>query len=94
MTPKPIDFAKVEELRKHMLVHTGDWAKLMGVSRMTYYKWVSGKAQMRPSKDTSIRVQIRCLLAVLTNGWPTPEDKGLDYDKRVAKLLALLDQPQ
>jgi DNA-binding XRE family transcriptional regulator len=43
MTPKPLDFRKVEALRKHMLLTTSDMSELLKVSRMTYYGWVKGK---------------------------------------------------
>ena len=94
MTHKPLDFVKVEELRVHMLMPVGGWAKILGVSRMTYYKWVTGKAQIRFAREITLRARIRQLLTVLADGWPTPEGRGLDPDSRVSKLLALLDQPQ
>lgn len=94
MTHNTLDFKKIEELRMHMLVPVGDWASLMGVSRMTYYKWVIGKAQIRSRKDAAVREQIRLLLGLVSRGWPSPEDKGLEPAQRVAKLLALLKQPQ
>ena len=37
-----IDFAKVEMLRRHMLLSVSDMAKVFGISRVTYYSWVRG----------------------------------------------------
>ena len=39
----PLNFKKVEALRKHMLLTTSNMAELLGISRMTYYGWVKGK---------------------------------------------------
>ena len=39
----PLDFKKVEALRKHMLLTTSNMAELFTISRMTYYGWVKGK---------------------------------------------------
>ena len=46
----PLDFKKVEALRKHMLLTTGNMAELLGVSRMTYYGWVKGN-KIRKNND-------------------------------------------
>lgn len=92
MTRKPLDFAKVEELRSHMLIPIGDWAKILGASRMAYYKWVVGKSKIRPTREDAVRLQVKRLLAAMAAGWPAPEIYGLDPSRRAAKLLALMDQ--
>jgi DNA-binding XRE family transcriptional regulator len=64
MMPKPpLDFSKVEALRKHMLLTTLDMSELLGVSRMTYYGWVRGK-KIRQSNDQSVRAMLRKLLEI------------------------------
>ncbi len=91
MTPKPIDFAKVEALRRHMLLTTTDMAKLLGVSRMTYYGWVRGKA-LRKSNDETVRTMLRRLLAVMTDhAWPMPEVIAAGQPQRFARLKQILD---
>ncbi len=94
MTHKPLDFPKVEELRKHMLINVEDWVKILGASRMTYYKWVTGTARPRPRRETVVRGKLKVLLTIMANGWPEPDIKGFDASTRAAKLLALIDQPQ
>jgi DNA-binding transcriptional regulator YiaG len=92
MTPKPIDFSKVEALRKHMLLTTSDMAELLGVSRMTYYGWVRGKV-LRKSNDEAVRVMLKRLLTVMTeHGWPTPEVIASDQPQRKQRLLEVLNQ--
>ena len=93
MTPKqPIDFTKVEALRKHMLLTTGDMAELLGVSRVTYYGWVRGKG-LRSKNDTVVRAMLKKLLVVLTDhGWPTPEVIAAEQKRRVELLRKALDQ--
>jgi transcriptional regulator with XRE-family HTH domain len=92
MTPKPtLDFTRVEALRKHMLLTTSDMAELLGVSRMTYYGWVRGKA-LRKSNDESVRTMLRKLLDVMTrHNWPTPEVIASDQKQRKERLIAVLN---
>jgi DNA-binding XRE family transcriptional regulator len=91
MTLKPpLDFGRVEALRKHMLLTTSDMAELLGVSRMTYYGWVKGKT-LRKSNDESVRVMLRRLLAVMRDhGWPMPEVIAADQKQRKERLVAIL----
>jgi excisionase family DNA binding protein len=92
MTPKPLDFTKVEALRKHMLLTTSDMAELLGVSRMTYYGWVKGKP-LRKSNDGTVRAMLKRLLAVMTeHAWPMPEVIAADRTQRMERLRALLNQ--
>ncbi len=92
MTPKPLDFTKVEALRKHMLLTTSDMSELLGVSRMTYYGWVKGKA-LRKSNDEAVRAMLKRLLAVMTDhGWPMPEVIAADQKQRKERLLEILNQ--
>jgi DNA-binding transcriptional regulator YiaG len=92
MTPKPLDFSKVEALRKHMLLTTSDMAELLGVSRMTYYGWVRGKP-LRKSSDEIVRGMLKRLLAVMTeHSWPMPEIIAADQKQRKERLVALLNQ--
>lgn len=91
MTPKPFDFSKVEALRRHMLLTTGDMASLFGVSRMTYYGWVKGRSMRRVNEDT-VRKMLKRLLTVMTDhGWPMPEVIAADQKQRVQRLLEILN---
>jgi DNA-binding XRE family transcriptional regulator len=89
-TPKPLDFAKIEVLRRHMLLNAADMAQILGVSRMTYYGWVRGKP-IRKKNIAVVKREVRKLLDVMANhSWPTPEIAGLTQKDRVTRLLALL----
>jgi DNA-binding transcriptional regulator YiaG len=92
MTPKqPLDFSKVEALRKHMLLTTVDMADLLGVSRMTYYGWVRGKP-LRKSSDDKVRQMLKWLLAVMTDhGWPQPEVIAMEQPQRKQRLDEILE---
>jgi len=92
MTPKPLDFSKVEALRKHMLLTTSDMSELLGVSRMTYYGWVKGKS-LRKANDEAVRAMLKRLLTVMTDhGWPPPEVIAADQKQRKERLLEILNQ--
>ena len=92
MTPEhtPIDFAKVEALRKHMILTTSDMARLFGVSRMTYYGWVRGKP-LRKSSDKEVRVVLKQLLSILVDDkWPTPDVIAMESVQRKERLDELM----
>lgn len=91
MTPNtPIDFTKVEALRKHMLLTTDNMASLFGVSRMTYYGWVKGKP-LRKSNDTTVRAMLKRLLSVMVEDkWPPPEVIAMEQPQRKERLDELL----
>jgi DNA-binding XRE family transcriptional regulator len=92
MTHKPLDFTKVEALRRHMLLTTTDMAGLLGVSRMTYYGWVKGTPP-RKTNDEAVRVMLKKLLGVMTeHNWPMPEVIAADQPQRLARLLEILDK--
>jgi DNA-binding transcriptional regulator YiaG len=93
MTPKPpLDFTRVEALRKHMLLTTQDMSELLGVSRMTYYGWVKGKP-IRKSNDEQVRSMLKRLLAIMTeHSWPMPEVIAADQKQRKERLVELLNQ--
>ena len=87
---KPLDFTKVEALRRHMLLSVRDVAIILGVSRMTYYGWVKGKP-LRKSNDAKVREKLRDLLDIMKEGWPQPEVIALESVKRRERILELLD---
>ena len=92
MTPNtpPIDFSKVEALRKHMLLTTNDMASLFGVSRMTYYGWVRGKV-LRKSNDGTVRAVLKKLLNIMVEDkWPTPDVIAMEQPQRKERLDVLL----
>lgn len=96
MTPKaprtPLDFRKVEALRRHMLLTISDFAGLLGVSRMTYYGWVRGQP-LRQANDEKVRVMLRRLLTTMTEHyWPTPEVIAATQAQRLELLKAVLEQ--
>lgn len=87
---KPLDFTKVEALRRHMLLSVRDIAMVLGVSRMTYYGWLKGKP-LRKSNDAKVREKLRDLLDIMKDGWPQPEVIALESVARRQRLLELLD---
>jgi hypothetical protein len=95
MMPKqPLDFTKVEALRKHMLMTTTDMASLLGTSRMTYYGWVRGKP-LRKSSDEYVRLMLKRLLAIMTDHqWPTPDVIAMEQPQRRQRLDELLETYQ
>lgn len=91
MTPNPpIDFVKVEALRKHMMLTTDNMARLFGVSRMTYYGWVKGKP-LRKANDGMVRTVLKRLLSIMVEDkWPTPDVIAMEQPQRKERLDELL----
>jgi len=89
--PSPLDFKKVEALRKHMLLTTSNMAELMEVSRMTYYGWVKGKP-LRKKNDDKVRDILRKLLIILNDGWPQPDVIALEQKLRFQRLLEIYNE--
>lgn len=85
-----LDFAKVETLRRHMLLSTSDMATLFGISRMTYYGWTRGKS-LRAKNELVVRRVLKQLLWVMTeHNWPTPEVIVANQKARLQHLKQLI----
>jgi len=90
MMPKPpLDFDKIEALRKHMLITRRDMASLFGVTRVTYHGWVKGRP-VRATNDQVVRKTLRQLLSVMSNGWPTPEVIAASSKQRMERLREVI----
>lgn len=90
----PVDFAKVDMLRKHMALSTSDMAKVFGVTRMTYYTWLRGGG-MKATTVPRVKSRLRGLLAVMKeHQWPSPDVLAMPSSNRIAHLLELLGQEQ
>lgn len=90
--PQPLDFAKIDWMRRRMLLSVGDIAHLFGVTRATYYGWLKG-TPLRKSNDEAVRDMLKRLLSLVTDhSWPTPEAMAADQKKRREMVIALLNQ--
>ena len=87
----PLNFKKVEALRKHMLLTTSNMAELLGVSRMPYSGWVKGKP-VRKKNDDKVRDILRKMLSILNDGWPQPEVIALEQKQRFERLLEIFKE--
>ena len=73
-----------------MLLTTDNMASLFGVSRMTYYGWVRGKA-LRKSNETTVKAVLKRLLNIMVEDkWPTPDVIAMEQPQRKERLDELL----
>jgi DNA-binding XRE family transcriptional regulator len=94
MNKQGIDFAKVEMVRRHMGLTVTNMAKLLGITRVTYYSWVRG-ASMRSTSVPKVKSCIKQLAGLIQDGsWPPPEIITMTAEQRITRLLELLGQEQ
>lgn len=87
---KPIDFQKVEALRRHMLLTVKDICMFFGVSRETYYNYMKG-SYPRLKQEEKLRSSIRELLYAMTeHSWPMPDVIAAMPRDRYAMLLKVV----
>lgn len=90
MPELPIDFEKVELVRERMALTVKDMCQLLGVSRVTYYKWVGGNP-IRSTNEKKVKDALRQLLPLLKTGaWPPPEATRWTSRQRLDAILEIL----
>jgi DNA-binding transcriptional regulator YiaG len=86
----PIRFAKIDALRTHMLLSVTDMARLLGVSRVTYYNWKSvGHLPERSSTYTK-KVLKELLRVMVEHEWPSPRVIAMTPEERLEELQKLI----
>lgn len=91
MTNPTLDFEKVELVRERMGLSILDMAKLLGVSRMTYYKWINGGGA-RATNEKRVKDALRMVLPLLKEGrWPLPNHKAMNSSQRLTALLEIFE---
>lgn len=88
--PKGVTFEKIDALRRHMLLTHTQMARLLGISRVTYYNW---KSVGHPAERTvtKTRAILKDLLRVMVeHAWPTPAVVAMDQDDRLIELQKLI----
>jgi len=87
---KPLDFVKIDALRRHMLLTHTQMAGLLGVSRVTYYNWKRGAqpSQLNVGKaKAALKEMMRVMVA---HQWPSPDVVAMDSTERVIALQRLM----
>jgi DNA-binding transcriptional regulator YiaG len=86
----PLKFAKIDALRVHMLLSVTDMARLLGVSRVTYYNWKSvGHLPERSSTYTK-KVLKELLRVMVEHEWPSPRVIAMTPEERLEELQKLI----
>lgn len=89
--PKGLDFAKVDALRRHMLLTVDSMVKLLGVSRVSYYNWVKGGKMRKPMQDHIRGVTRRLVVCVSQHNWPDDAVYVANQKQRLEMLQNLLE---
>jgi len=89
--PNAVDIELIEKLRLHMHLHRTQMARLCGVSKMSYMRWVNG-GSITKKKAEGVRTLVKQLVAVIQNhGFPSERSLEISYKRRFTVLLELLD---
>ena len=88
--PKAFDFAKVDALRKHMLLTVESMVILLGTTRVSYYNWL--KAGIKRKKTLEhVRKMVRSMVTLVSNDqWPNPAVYVANQPERLKMLQDLL----
>lgn len=88
---KQFDFAKVDALRKHMLLTVESMVTLLGTSRVSYYNWLKRGIKRKKSVEHTRKV-VRSLLTVVSqHNWPNDAVFVANQEQRLKMLQDLLE---
>lgn len=89
---KLIDFAKVDALRKHMLLTVESMTVLIGTSRVSYYNWLKHGIKRKKTSE-QVRKAVRTLLAVVAkNNWPNEATYVANQKERLEMLQEMIKE--
>ena len=87
---RTIPFARIDSLRRHMLLSVTDMVRLLGVSRVTYYNWKTA-GQLPPRGGTYTKKVLKELLRVIVeHEWPSPTVIAMTPEERLEELQKLI----
>ncbi len=87
---KPIDFNKIDALRKHMLLTVDSIVKLYGVTRVSYYGWLKGGGMHKTTAAKIRRITRKLVACVSMHNWPNPAVFQASQSERLKMLEELL----
>jgi len=87
---KYIDFNQIDSIRKRMLLSVDSLATLFGITRVTYYNWMSGVKPRKPKQLQVRKVMRNLATAVAVHNWPTEEAFQVRQPERLKMLQELL----
>lgn len=89
---KLLDFAKMDALRKHMLLTVESMVVLLGTSRVSYYMWLKHGIKRKKTSE-QIRKTVRTLLAIVSkNNWPNEAAYVANQKQRLEMLQEMIKE--
>lgn len=89
---KLLDFAKVDALRKHMLLTVESMVVLLGTSRVSYYNWLKHGIKRKKTSE-QIRKAVRTLVAVVAkSNWPNEAAYVANQKQRLEMLQEMIKE--
>ena len=90
-TSKQFDFAKVDALRKHMLLTVESMVVLLNTSRVSYYNWMKSGIKRKKTIE-HVRKQVRTLLTIMNkHNWPNEAVFVANQEQRLKMLQELIE---
>lgn len=87
---KPIPFERIDSLRRHMMLTKGQMARLLGVSRVTYYNWQAAGHPAPRNMGYTRKVLKELLRIMVDHEWPSPRVVAMDSEERLVELQKLV----
>jgi DNA-binding XRE family transcriptional regulator len=80
----------MEECRSKLKLRAEDMASILGVSRISYYKWRKG-GTMRPTTVKGVEATLRKIAHVMReHKWPTGPEMAMPAERRADRLRSLM----
>ncbi len=90
MSNEPFDFAKVDALRRHMLLTVESMVTVLGTTRVSYYNWLKGGIKRKKTTE-HVRKIVRSLVACVSqHNWPYDAVYVASQPERLKMLQDLL----
>ncbi len=81
----------MEEQRDKLKLRAEDMAKVLGVSRITYYKWRKSGI-VRLTTLAGVEATLRKITRIMRDhNWPTGPEMSIAPEQRTERLILLLD---
>lgn len=89
---KHLDFAKLDALRRHMLLTVGSMVAILGTSRVSYYNWLKHGIKRKKTAEKIRKIVRSLVVCVSQHNWPDEAVFVANQAQRLKMLQELLEK--